>query len=387
MVTMQPRPEFIQYRANVPQWRVWNVTTGDFPPFALVVLGRDQGPLGPETGFQNVIHMARTAAALHGAQERHARDATIDNQITYEAFSGPTVNWQVGSDFERGPSSPTGDGHLGVNYDPGFYYAQAPESYLALFERGLKADRMGLATQHWPVLTRFVGDIADIADAWPRYAVADLDNFGVKLHEDGPFQIMSVHPNPLPDSELVWIAPRHIAYRDAWAVGEIAEAVGTGSSQELKGATVAVNSPGGDDILTIDDGRIVAHKLGIYRLTLTAIISGDPPDHDGDGRLTWITSANQGRATGSFGWLPQGTETASGHTHPITIGGGAGGTRLWDRTTSTVTYTHHIPNLNSADIPREMRLIWTATSSDVATRIRYFVEYLRPARWIRETDE
>lgn len=372
MVTMQPRPEFIQYRANVPQWRVWNVTTGDFPPFALVALLRDV----------NLRRVARTAYDMHPTVERHAQDVTVENQITYESVSGPSEKWR-----DDGSEEPPFGVHTGITYRDAFFYGQSPETYLSLFERGIKRDRMGLATQHWPILTRFVGDVGDITDAWPRYAVADLDNFGVKLNDDGPLQIMGVHPNSLADSELVWIAPRHVAYRDAWATGKIEEATGDGSWQEIKGEAVAVNSPGGSDVLTIEDGRIVAHKLGIYRCRINAVASGDPPDHDGEMQVVMLepgnsvpSPTNDGKTTGTYGWLPQGTLSSEGHAHDITLSGGASATRLWDRTTSCLSYTKDFLANTEKDLPWQAKLLFKGSSGERLQRIRYSVEYVDPIK-------
>lgn len=378
MVTMQPRPEFVQYRANMTQWRVWNVTTSNWPPYALVAVCRDVA----------ANRLARTAYDMHPDLPRHSADLHTDNQITYEAVSGPQATWKGEDDPEQEPFGY----HTGIEYATGFPYAQSAESYLALFDRPVRRNATGLATQQWPVLTRFVGDVADIPDAWPRYAVPDLDKFGVKLHDDGPFQILAIDPNRLPDCRLVWIAPRQRPYRDAWAVGGIDLATGSGAAnerdwQEITGGVSAVNSPGGDDILTIENGRIVAHKLGIYRGTVTAIANGNPPDQPSPIRIGFAEPAvgdvdlpDGGYAAMSYGWLPEGTNETDAHSHTITLSGGAAGSRPWDRTTSVITYSKEFTVSSPDQLPWQAKMMWQGGDGDTVSRVRYSVEYLGP-RW------
>jgi hypothetical protein len=373
VIALQPGIDVLKYRSDIPQWRIWNVTKNDFPPYSLVSL---------ERGVFEVL--ARTAFDWQPEVKRHVDDVSIDHQITYEAISGPEVSYP---------------GITGVN---DFKFGQYPENYLATFDNTIRSDGNGLATQHWPVLVRYTGERSEIPDTWPRYAVPDLENYGITYNERGPFQILGIDSDSI-GVPLVWIAPRHIAYRDAWAIGAVDFATGSGDGivndfQELRGGIEAVNSPGGADILTIEDGRIVANYEGMYRCSVTAVASGSPEDHTGTFRLTFadpLISINEipflvdGRATGSYGWLPLGTEEAGSpysdlapHSHAIAITGGAITPRLWDRTTTTIHYTTDFQISAASRVPWQARLLWNGGDGETLSRVRYSIEYMGPRRFI-----
>lgn len=364
MIVVQPKIDLLKYRSDSPQWRIWNVTKNDFPPYSLVSLAR----------FPGRAKLALTAFDSYPETKRHVDDYFVDHQLTYQAYSGPAET--------QGEESET--------QDVSDAFSQVPEKYLATFDNFIRKDGNGLATQHWPVLVRYTGDLSDIPDTWPRYAVPDLENYGVKYDELGPFQILGIDPDSI-KVPLVWIAPRHIAYRDAWAIGAVdsIDGVDTQVYQELFGGIEAINSPGGGDILTIEDGRIVAHYGGMYRCSVTAVANGSIDGFAGNFRLAFIEPGNtgniplpsgRGTATGSYGWLPLGTNISESHTHGLTITGGASSPRFWDRMTSTIHYTADFQISDPAYIPWQARLMWNGGEGESLTRVRYSIEYMGPVR-------
>jgi hypothetical protein len=370
---MQPRTDILNYRSESAQWRIWNVTENDFPPYSLVSLERGSG-------------VALTAFITDHEVQRHIDDILIDRQITYRAKSGPVETPNKSRAIFRGAISRVG----------GDTFSQTPDNFLATFDCSVRKDGNGLATQHWPVLVRYTGDLSEIPDSWPRYAIPDLENYGVKYDEFGIFQIMGIDKDSI-NVPLVWIAPRHIAYRDAWAIGAVDLIEGTSDPghKELMSGIEAVNSPGGGDILTIEDGRIVAHYGGMYRCNITAIANGSIDGSDNFRLAFNVPVANnaqndifgeipfppsRGTTTGSYGWLPVGINGSEGHNHDLGITGGASTSRFWDRMTTTINYTSDFRIQVPQQLPLPVRLMWNGGEGESLSRVRYSIEYMGPNR-------